>query len=410
MILKRWQEKNIEYLRQKRRIVQITGARQCGKTTVAKNISARYNCIYHTMDNSTSLAACNADTKYFLTHNKDIMIIDEVQKAPVIITALKEIVDEDNRMGRYIITGSANIQALPQAQDSMAGRIGPVLLRTFSQGEILGKEPIFIENLKNLNFKQNYEYNGKEEILDIALKGGYPETLGYNIRDIKNWCKDYIDAILKKDLMDVEKIRNHQDMKKLVETTAAWSSKYMEQNAIGSALSIEKPTFTKYLTLLDTMYIIEQLPAFTKTDYERVTKKPKLFMTDTALITTVLNYTMDKVRYEHDITGKLVETFVYHELAANVDYYNGEYSLYHFRDNAGHEIDFILQDNENNNLYAIEVKAGSNIGKDDFKHIKWFKDNIAKNCEFKGIILYTGKNTLSFGENMQAVPMCALWE
>lgn len=210
--------------------------------------------------------------------------------------------------------------------------------------------------------------------------------------------------------MDIEKIRNHQDMKKLVEITAAWSSKYMEQNAIGSALSIEKPTFSKYLTLLDVMYIIEQLPAFTKTDYERVTKRPKLFMTDTALITSVLNYTIDKVRNDHDITGKLVETFVYHELAALVDYYNGEYSLYHFRDNAGHEIDFILHDNENNNLYAIEVKAGSNISKDDFKHIKWFQNNIAKNSEFKGIILYTGKNTLSFGENMQAVPMCALWK
>lgn len=118
MALKRWQEKNIEYLRQRRRIVQITGARQCGKTTVAKTITAQHNCIYHTMDNSTSLAACNADTKYFLTHDKDIMIIDEVQKAPVIITALKEIVDEDNRMGRYIITGSANIQALPQVNES----------------------------------------------------------------------------------------------------------------------------------------------------------------------------------------------------------------------------------------------------------------------------------------------------
>ncbi len=410
MTLGRWQNKNIEYLRQKRRIVQITGARQCGKTTAAKNITAQYNCIYHTMDNSTSFAACIADTKYFLTHDKDIMIIDEVQKAPVIITALKEIVDEDNRMGRYIITGSADIQALPQVNESMAGRLGRILLRTFSQGEILEKKPAFIENLKSLNFHNTYEYNGKEEILDIALKGGYPETLGYDLKDIKNWCKDYINAILEKDLVDIEKIRNHQDMKKLIETTAAWSSKYMEQNAIRSALSIEKPTFNKYLTLLEIMYIIEQLPAFTKTDYERVTKKPKLFMTDTAIITSVLNYTMDKVRYDQDISGKLVESFVHHELASLVDYYNGEYSLYHFRDNAGHEIDFILQNNENNNLYAVEVKAGSNISSNDFKHIKWFKDNIVKNSNFKGIILYTGKHTLSFGENMQAVPMCALWE
>ena len=199
-------------------------------------------------------------------------------------------------------------------------------------------------------------------------------------------------------------------MKKLVETTAAWSSKYMEQNAIRSALSIEKPTFNKYLSLLEMMYIIETLPAYTKTDYERVTKKPKIFMTDTALISSILNYTMDNIRLNQDISGKLIETFIHHELASFMDYYNGEYSLYHFRDNAGHEIDFILHDNNANNIYAIEIKAGSNISRNDFKHIKWFNNNIAKNNKFIGIILYTGKETLSFGDNLKAVPICALWE
>ena len=410
MALKRWQEKNIEDLRNKRRIIQITGARQCGKTTTAKAITAHYDNLYYTLDNKTILEACNADPVNFLTHNKDIMVIDEVQKAPIIITSLKQIVDEDTRKGRYIITGSVDIQSLPQVNESLAGRIGRILLRTLTQGEILEKQPVFIENLKNNNFKSKYEYDGKEEILNTALNGGYPETLGYSLRDIKNWCSDYITAILEKDLKDIENIRNHQDMKKLVEITAAWSSKYMEQNAIRSALSIEKPTFNKYLSLLEMMYIIETLPAYTKTDYERVTKKPKIFMTDTALISSILNYTMDNIRLNQDISGKLVETFIHHELASLVDYYNGEFSLYHFRDNAGHEIDFILQDNNVNNLYAIEVKAGSNISKTDFKHIKWFNDNIAKNNNFLGVILYTGKETLSFGDNLKAVPIFALWE
>ena len=410
MALKRWQEKNIKDLRNKRRIIQITGARQCGKTTTAKAITSHYDNLYYTLDNKTILDACISDPINFLTHNKDIMVIDEVQKAPIIITTLKQIVDEDIRKGRYIITGSVDIQSLPQVNESLAGRIGRILLRTLTQGEILEKKPVFIENLKNNNFQSKYEYDGKEEILYTALNGGYPETLGYTLRDIKNWCHDYITAILEKDLKDIENIRNHQNMKKLVETTAAWSSKYMEQNAIRSALSIEKPTFNKYLSLLEMMYIIETLPAYTKTDYERVTKKPKIFMTDTALISSILNYTMDNVRLNQDISGKLIETFIHHELASFIDYYNGEYSLYHFRDNAKHEIDFILHDNNANNIYAIEIKAGSNISRNDFKHIKWFGNSIAKNCEFKGIILYTGKNTLSFGENMQAVPMCALWE
>lgn len=410
MALKRWQEKNIKDLRNKRRIIQITGARKCGKTTTAKAITSHYDNLYYTLDNKTILDACISDPINFLTHNKDIMVIDEVQKAPIIITTLKQIVDEDIRKGRYIITGSVDIQSLPQVNESLAGRIGRILLRTLTQGEILEKKPVFIENLKNNNFQSKYEYDGKEEILYTALNGGYPETLGYTLRDIKNWCHDYITAILEKDLKDIENIRNHQNMKKLVETTAAWSSKYMEQNAIRSALSIEKPTFNKYLSLLEMMYIIETLPAYTKTDYERVTKKPKIFMTDTALISSILNYTMDNVRLNQDISGKLIETFIHHELASFMDYYNGEYSLYHFRDNAGHEIDFILHDNNANNIYAIEVKSGSNISRNDFKHIKWFNNNIAKNNKFIGIILYTGKETLSFGDILKAVPICALWE
>lgn len=410
MVFKRWQSKNIEDLRQRSRIIHIAGVRQCGKTTTAKTISGKYNTIYYTMDNSTNMAACKADPKYFLTHDKDIMIIDEIQKVPAIVPALKEIVDEDNRKGRYIITGSANIYGLPQVQESLAGRVGRILLRTFTQGEISGNEPSFVENLKTNNFQKNYEYDGKEEILYAALKGGYPETLDYDIKDVKKWCNDYIQAILEKDLPDIEKIRNHQDMKKLLETTASWSSKYMEQNSIRSALSIEKPTFSKYLTLLETMFLVEQLPAYTNTDYERITKKPKLFVTDTAIMTSVLNYSMDKVRYDQDISGKLIETFVFHELAAITDCYGGDYTLYHFRDNAKHEIDFILQDNETNSIFAIEAKAGSSIGRDDFKHISWFQKTIAKNNNFMGIILYTGKNTLSFGENLLAVPIPALWE
>ena len=117
MALKRWQEKNIEDFRNKRRIIQITGARQCGKTTTAKAITSHYENLYYTLDNKTILEACNADPVNFLTHNKDIMVIDEVQKAPVIITTLKQIVDEDIRKGRYIITGSVDIQSLPQVNE-----------------------------------------------------------------------------------------------------------------------------------------------------------------------------------------------------------------------------------------------------------------------------------------------------
>ena len=197
-------------------------------------------------------------------------------------------------------------------------------------------------------------------------------------------------------------------MRELVHTLAAWSGKFMDLSAIGSGLSIRRPTIESYINALETLYLIERVYPWTKTDYSRVGKQSKLFMVDSGLMASLLSWKMDQVRLDSDRSGKLIETFAFNEIMAQVDAGDGRYELFHYRDREKREIDFLIE-REDNALLGIEIKAGSAIENNDFRHMKWFQDNLAKSQQFVGIILYTGEFPASFGNNLWAVPFGLLW-
>jgi len=197
-------------------------------------------------------------------------------------------------------------------------------------------------------------------------------------------------------------------MRELLNVLASWSGKFMDLTSIGSALTIQRPTIESYINALETIYIVERVYPWTKTDYARVGKQSRLFMVDSGLMASLLGWNIDQVRLDSDRSGKLVETFTFNELMAQVDAGDGLYALFHYRDREKREIDFIIE-NEDNALLGIEIKAGSTVDKNDFKHMKWFKNNIATNQTFIGIILHTGEIPVSFGDNLWAVPFGLLW-
>jgi predicted AAA+ superfamily ATPase len=214
--------------------------------------------------------------------------------------------------------------------------------------------------------------------------------------------------LLKKDLYDVENIRRLDVVQDLVKILAGWSSKYMDKAKIGGSLEISKPTIDAYINALETLFIFERVAPYTKTDYDLVGRKSKIFATDTGLMASILNWKKDEVMQNHDRAGKLMETFVFGELAAQIDL-DSDYSLYQYRDTKKREIDFIVE-KEDEGLIGIEVKAGRNVSKDDFGPQIWFKENIVKGkSPFTGIVLYSGEDTLSFGDSLLAVPIAALW-
>ncbi|MDR1622927.1 MAG: ATP-binding protein [Synergistaceae bacterium] len=407
----RWQAQCVKKALKTRRVVIISGARQTGKTTLAQQVSDK-NTDYRTLDDTDLFALAMEDPKGFIKNVKNsskTMIIDEIQKAPKLIPEIKMVVDRDNRNGQYLLTGSANIQTMPSVTESLAGRVKNIRLRPLSVGETLEAKPTFLKRAFEKNFPTKISGCDKQEIVNLAFRGGYPEAIRIkNPAERKEWYKDYIKTLIEHDLRDIANIRRQGALQELLGILASWSAKFMDLAAIGSSLSLTKPTLESYINWLVSLYLFEKVSPWIRTDYDRVGKKAKLYAADTGIMTSILGWEPKETMLNHDRSGKLVETFVFQELAAQVDI-NGEYSLYQYRDREKREIDFIVE-REDGALLGVEVKAGHSVSSEDFEPQKWFAANIVKNKKpYISIVLYSGERVLSFGENLLAVPISALW-
>lgn len=407
MKYKRWQYSCLEEALKTRRVLVLAGPRQCGKTTLAKEFAGA-DVIYRTLDNITLMEAALSDPNSFIKHDNKLMIIDEIQRAPVLLQAIKQEVDSNTKPGRFLLTGSANIQSLPGVVESLAGRVRKIRLRPLAYGEINSRPPAFLSQAYQETFNIYLDQNlTKDQYIIDALLGGYPEARLLSSKEAKDWYRDYLHALMERDLKDITNIKHHDVMQHFLEILSAWSSKFMDISGIGSNLALSRQTIQAYINALEALYLVERLKPWLKTDYERVNKHHKLFMTDTGTMATLLRWKLDNVRLDGEKNGKLLETFVFNQLSAHIDAQSDEYQIFHYRDREKREIDFIIE-NENEELLGIEVKAGTNINIASFKHLLWFQKN-HENKKFIGIILYTGQEVLSFGKKMWAVPISALY-
>ena len=398
----RWQKAVIERLMMERRVLLLSGPRQCGKTTLARELESDET-EYRTLDDGTLREAAENDPQGFVKRGARTLIVDEVQRVPALLSAIKNNVDEDTSPGQYLLTGSTNIRSLPTVRESLAGRIARIRLRPLAQGEIKKSSPRFIDTAFEQSFPRSRTQYDRDALLETAFRGGFPEPMSLEGRARKRWHADYVDAILERDLQEITRIHRKNAMRELVHTLAAWSGKFMDLSAIGSGLSIRRPTIESYINALETLYLVERVYPWTKTDYARVGKQSKLYMVDSGLMASLLGWRADQVRLDSDRSGKLIEAFAFNQIVAQVDAGDGRYELFHYRDREKREIDFLIE-RDDGALLGVEVKAGSAISRKDFSHIRWFRENLARDQEFVGIVLYTGEFPASFGNSLWAVP------
>lgn len=408
MSYQRWQSSIISNALKTRRVVIIAGARQCGKTTLSKQLITP-EIEYRTLDSKIMLDMAKTDPEEFVKHRSQCMIIDEVQKAVELLPAIKMLVDENTRPGQFLLTGSANIYALPGVTESLAGRIRNIPLRPLSQGEITGNKPNFLENAFKREFHKHTEIFSRDNIIEIALRGGYPEPLTFSRDDRVLWHQNYIDILLEHDLKEIINIRRQKAMEILVQVVAAWSTKQIDISAIGAGLELQRHTVESYFNALEALYLIDQIPAYSKTDYDCIGKRSKLIINDSGLMSSILNWKLDDIRLDAQRVGKLIETHVGNELQKHIDTTEQKCVWSHYRDKSKREIDFIIENN-NGDLLGIEVKASTSADSADFQHLRWFQENITPpKKNFTGIVLYTGNHIGSFGNNMWAVPIPCLY-
>ena len=404
----RWQAEGIQNALKSRRVVVLAGGRQTGKTTLLNQVLTK-DSILVSLDDDNLLTSAKEDPKGFIKHSSDTMFIDEVQKAPNLIPEIKIAVDRNKRPGQYCLTGSANIQTLPIITDSMAGRNKRIRLRPLTAGEILHRKPKFLECAFSRDFPRKILGYDKEHIFDFAFRGGYPEAVRLNNqKDRKEWHGDYIDDLINRDLKDLINIRRQNELKELVLILAGWSGKFMDMAKIGAGMRLSKQTLEIYINALESLYIFDRVNPWVRTDYERVGKSVKFYANDTGFMTSVLGWKKDDIMRDSDRSGKLMETFIFQELAAQIDL-DRDYNLYQYRDYKQHEVDFLIE-RDDGAMVGIEVKASHSVSKDDFAPQIWFRENINKGkTPYTALVLYSGEDTLSFGDGLLAVPTAALW-
>ena len=385
------------------RVVAIYGARQCGKTTLAKQLAIPGSEI-RSLDNSAMRRVANEDPAGFIgKRDPHLLIIDEIQKAPSLLPEIKLVVDANAGKGQYLLTGSANIRELPSVNESLAGRMGAIRLRPLAHGEMVGSQPTFLKRAFAGDFSTTVKGYSKSDIIELAFIGGYGETLGMSSRAKKIWFKSYLDSLLLHDIRELMDVRSYQILRKMVEALLGRSAKFFDATEFTSAFGIKNETFSRYLSILKTHYLIDEVEAWHGTDYDGLGKRSKYFAADTGMMASLLDWKVDDVNFDSDRSGKIVETWVYQQLASQLDL-SPDCSLSQFRDKQKREIDFIITADDGS-IVGIEVKAGSDVGKGDFKHLTWFRDNMARGGNFTGIVLYTGATTLPFGKNLYAVPI-----
>ena len=404
-MIARWIESEIVSALKCFRVVNLTGPRQCGKTTLAGMLSLS-NARHFTLDDDETRKSASSDPYGFVERRDgETMVIDEIQKVPELLNAIKRRVDHDNAKGQYLLTGSANLHFVKAVTDSLAGRIGRVRLRTLSLGELQGASGDFLERAFRRDFPDDMKIFSKREIIELATRGGYPEARELDARSRRKWFQAYLNDLLAKDIRDVTEIRKLDILRAIAEWLLAYSSKFFEMSELASKVEVSKATVENYIAALKALYLFDEVCPWTKGDYSKIGKRSKYFASDPGLVANILGWSEDSIYMNDDRSGKIIECWAYQNLAslANLD---ADHEIYHYRDSNKREIDFIVERSDGAML-GIEVKAGSSLGPEDFKHLKWFAKNLSSG-EFTGMVLYSGERTLRFGEGFYAVPLAAL--
>jgi len=388
-------------------VVLLNGARQTGKTTLAKQICESIKGTYVTLDDAAILATALQDPAAFVRAAAGPMVIDEVQKAPALLPAIKKVVDEYRKPGRFLLTGSADVMSLPTVSESLAGRIEILTLWPFSQGELHGVRERFVDHaFSDKPFKIK-----KFERIDIGrllLQGGYPEAVSRTQPDRRAaWFASYVTTILQRDVRDLAQIDGLLEMPKLLSLLAARSSTLMNSAELSRASGIAQTTLKRYLALLQLTYLLRPLPPWSTNLSKRLIKTPKVHLVDAGLAAHLAQRGSAPLERGDMLFGNLLETFVVAELSKQSAWSEAKPSLYHFRTAAGREVDIVLE-GPANKIVGVEVKASSSINSADFAGLRELAD-IAKKKFVRGILLYDGDTVLPFGEQFVAVPISGLW-
>ncbi len=390
-------------------VVLIHGPRQSGKTTLARDVGERAGYAYVTFDDDVQRAAAEADPVGFVAELPPLVVLDEIQRVPALFTSIKALVDRDRRPGRFILTGSANVLMVPKLADSLAGRMETLRLYPLAQAEIAGARTNFLDALFSARFRRSDRKRLGRTLAERIVSGGYPAALARpSSKRRAAWYRDYLDALVQRDVRDLARIASLEVLPRLLRAAAGQTARLINVADLAAPFNLSRPTIRDYVTLLEHVFLLEELPSWHTNRLKRLVKTPKLHMSDTGLACALLGIDAGALWDDRTLLGQLLESFVYGELSRHASWSDEPTSFFHFRDRDGTEVDIVVE-RSGRALAGVEVKAAASVTAADFKGLRKLRDAAGKRF-VSGVVLYDGEATVPFGDRMFAVPIPALWE
>jgi predicted AAA+ superfamily ATPase len=387
-------------------VVMVTGPRQCGKTTLVRDLIAGKR-EFITLDDDTVLAAARTDPTG-LVRSLDKATIDEVQRVPDLLRAIKKSVDDDRHPGRFLLTGSANTLTLPRVSESLAGRMEIVSLLPLSRTEIQGTKPDFLQAAFGGKLRKPLESLIGEDLVHAVVTGGYPEML--RRQDPKRrqiWARDYIRAIVQRDVREVADVEKLDQMPRLIQVLAHHSGQLTNFTQIGSQVGFDDKTTRKYVGILEQLFLVRRIEPWFRNQLKRLVKTPKLHFLDSGLLATLVGATAERIAKDRSIFGPLLETFVFSEVLKQASWLDEDCALYHYRDKDQDEVDLVIEAGSGA-MVGVEVKASATVNAGDFKGLRKLADASGDNFKL-GMVLYDSEKIVPFGDRLLAAPISCLW-
>lgn len=402
----RFGKRRIEEALEDTRVVLIAGPRQSGKTTLATEI-ANKDMPFLTLDDATQLDAAQSDPVGFL-RGLDRAVIDEVQRAPELLLAIKAEVDREKRPGRFLLTGSANLMTMPKVADSLAGRMEIIRLLPLSQAELRAGTGEFVDKAFSGRSPAIGQPVLGADLVEMVLAGGYPEALERTRwQRRQDWYLNYVDAIVQRDVRDIAQIEQLGQMPKLLGVLAEHAGQLVNYSGIGAALGMNHVTTQKYMGVFESLFLTYSLRPWFTNKLKRLTKSPKLHFLDSGLLAALKDASPERITKDKTAFGAILETFVFGEVLKLASWSAERCSFSHFRDKDGNEVDLVIE-NRRGEVIGIEVKASATVSSADFSGLKKLASACGDNF-VQGFVLYDHDQVVPFGENLFAVPLASLW-
>lgn len=387
-------------------VVMVIGPRQCGKTTLVRDLVAGERA-YLTLDDDTVLEGAREDPTGFV-RNLDRVTVDEVQRAPDLLRTIKQSVDRDRRPGQFLLTGSANVLTLPAVSESLAGRLEVVTLLPLSRAETRGRRPAFLRKAFAGTLANPPEKLIDDTLVHAVLTGGYPEMLRREAPGRRQaWARDYVQAIVQRDVRDIADVERLDQMSRLLRVLAHHAGQLTNFTQIGGQNNLDDKTTKKYVAILEQLFLVRRLEPWFRNRLKRLVKTPRLHFLDSGLVAAIVDITAERIARDRTLFGPLLETFVFSEVLKQSRWLDEQCSLSHYRDKDQDEIDIVIE-NEAGELVGIEVKAAATVNASDFKGLRKLADATG-NALRLGIVLYDGEQTVPFGDRLFAAPVSCVW-